>query len=42
VWFAVQSPKQVSPFSGDWVANIAKSKGHPNHLSNKGMEPNDA
>lgn len=27
-----QGSKKASPFSGDWVANIAKSKRHPNHL----------
>jgi hypothetical protein len=27
-----QSSTQASPLSGDWVANIAKSKRHPNHL----------
>lgn len=26
-----QGSRQASPLSGDWVANIAKSKRHPNH-----------
>lgn len=28
----MQASGTESPFSGTWVANIAKSKGHPNHL----------